>query len=237
MILEIRALTARYTPTSPDILHGVNFELHENEIVTIIGPNGAGKSTVLKSIFGLTHVTEGKVLHGSRDITGQRTDQILRSGIAFVSQGHNIFPDLLVEENLEMGAFTLSDKKEVQAKKEEVFSFFPVLKEMRDQNAGLLSGGERQMVALGMALMLSPEILLLDEPSIGLSPKIIQEVFEKIQNIRDKGTSILMVEQNAAKALEISDRVYVLELGKNALEGKGKDLLRDKRVGELYLGK
>ncbi|MCF7812280.1 ABC transporter ATP-binding protein [Candidatus Gracilibacteria bacterium] len=236
MILEIQSLTAGYN-AGPDILHDVNLSVHENEIVTIIGPNGAGKSTILKSIFGLTDIRNGKIIHGSRDITYHKTDQIIRSGIAMVSQGQNIFPDLTVEENLEMGAFIRQDKKELNQKKEEVFSFFPILKKFREKKAGILSGGERQMVALGMSLMLSPEILLLDEPSIGLAPKVMQEVFEKILQIRESGTTILMVEQNAAKALTISDRGYVLELGKNALEGKGKDLLRNPRVGELYLGK
>ncbi|MCF7905766.1 ABC transporter ATP-binding protein [Candidatus Gracilibacteria bacterium] len=236
MILEIQNLTAGYK-SGPSILHDVNFCLHENEIVTIIGPNGAGKSTVLKSIFGLTNVRKGNVTHGSRDITDLPTDGIIRSGIAFVAQGDNVFPDLTVQENLEMGAFIRTSRKEVQEKQEEVFHFFPSLKKYRSQKSALLSGGERQMLALGMALMLSPEILLLDEPSIGLAPKIINEVFEKIQKIKSTGTSILMVEQNAIKALEISDRGYVLELGKNALEGTGKELLKNPKVGELYLGK
>ncbi len=236
MILQIQNLTAGYR-TGPDILHGVNFCLHENEIVTIIGPNGAGKSTVLKSIFGLTNIREGEIIHGSRSIIGLRTNQIILSGIAFVTQGHNVFPDLTVEENLEMGAFTRHSGKELRKQKDEVFHFFPVLKKYRNKRAAILSGGERQMLALGMALMLAPEVLMLDEPSIGLAPKIITEVFAKIQEIRSRGTSILMVEQNAAKALEISDRGYVLELGKNALEGTGKELLKNPRVGELYLGK
>lgn len=236
MLLEIKKLTAGYND-GPDIIHSVDLQLHENEIVTIIGPNGAGKSTLLKSVFGLTDIRSGHVIHGSREITNLPTDAIIRSGIAFVSQGVNVFPDLTVEENLEMGAYVLKTKAEKAKKKEEVFKFFPKLKKFRKKNTGILSGGERQMVAIGMGLMLSPEILLLDEPSIGLAPKVIGEVFERIQEIRDRGTSILMVEQNAAKALSISDRGYVLELGKNALEGTGKDLLADPKVGELYLGK
>lgn len=236
MILEIQKLTAGYN-AGPDILHEVNLQLHENEIVTIIGPNGAGKSTILKSIFGITDIREGKIFHGSREITGLKTDQIIRSGIAMVTQGKNIFPDLTVEENLEMGSFIRKNKKEIEEQKKEVFSFFPKIEKFRDKRTGILSGGERQMVALGMALMLAPEVLLLDEPSIGLAPKVMGEVFEKIQKIRKAGTSILMVEQNASRALEISDRGYVLELGKNALEGTGKDLLKNPRVGELYLGK
>ncbi len=236
MILQIQNLTAGYG-AGPDILHEVNLELHENEIVTIIGPNGAGKSTLLKSIFGLTDIRKGKIIHGAREITRLQTDQIIRSGIAMVVQGKNVFPDLTVEENLEMGAFVHKNQKEIYQKKEEVLHFFPELKKHYRQKSSLLSGGERQMVALGMALMLSPEILLLDEPSIGLAPKVIKEVFKKIQTIRDTGTSILMVEQNAVKALEISDRGYVLELGKNALAGSANKLLKDPKVKKLYLGK
>jgi len=236
MILEIQNLIAGYK-TGPDILHKTNFVLHENEIVTIIGPNGAGKSTVLKSIFGLTNLRGGKIIHGSRDITGLTTDQIIGSGIAMVMQGNNTFPDLTVEENLDMGAFTRKNKAEIKKKKEEILKFFPVLKKYRKKKSVILSGGERQMLALGMALMLSPEVLMLDEPSIGLAPKVMKEVFTKILEIRDSGTAILMVEQNASKALEISDRGYVLELGKNALEGSAKNLLKNPQVGELYLGK
>lgn len=236
MLLQISSLTAGYH-TGPDIIHKINLELHENEIVTIIGPNGAGKSTILKSIFGLTSIRSGSIHHGARETTDLPTHSIIKSGIAFVTQGINVFPDLTVEENLDMAAFTLKNKEEKIKNKEHVMNFFPKLRRFRRKNAGILSGGERQMIALGMGLMLSPEILLLDEPSIGLAPKVISEVFEKIQEIRDAGTSILMVEQNAAKALSISDRGYVLELGKNALEGTGKDLLKDKKVGELYLGK
>ncbi|MCF7830986.1 ABC transporter ATP-binding protein [Candidatus Gracilibacteria bacterium] len=236
MILEIKDLVAGYK-SGPNILHQVNFQLHANEIVTIIGPNGAGKSTVLKSIFGITNLRDGKIIHGSRDITGLGTDQIINSGIAMVMQGNNVFPDLTVEENLDMGAFTRKNRGEIKKKKKEIFKFFPVLKKYRKKRAAVLSGGERQMLALGMALMLSPEVLMLDEPSIGLAPKVMQEVFDKILEIREQGTAILMVEQNAARALEISDRGYVLELEKNALEGPAKDLLKNPRVGELYLGK
>jgi branched-chain amino acid transport system ATP-binding protein len=236
MILQISGLTAGYDD-GPDIIHSVDFELHEGEIVTIIGPNGAGKSTVLKAVFGLIDVRSGEVLHGSRDITKLPTHERIRSGIAFVTQGNNVFPDLTVRENLEMGAFTLPNRREVRAKLEEVYHFFPKLKHFAKRNAGLLSGGERQMVAIGMALMLSPEVLLLDEPSIGLAPKIIDEVFARIETIRQDGTCVLMVEQNATKALKVSDRAYVLELGKNSLTGSGSDLLADPHVGELYLGK
>ncbi|MCK5460410.1 ABC transporter ATP-binding protein [Candidatus Gracilibacteria bacterium] len=235
-MLEIKNLTAGYKQ-GPDIIKNINLTLLENEIVTIIGPNGAGKSTILLSIFGLTNLRKGEIYHGARKISGLKTDQIIRSGIALVMQGRNIFPDLTVEENLEMGAFVLQNKTEIALRKEEVFNFFPILKKFRQKSSGILSGGERQMVAISMALMLSPEVLLLDEPSIGLSPKIAEEVFEKIQKIRDSGTSILIVEQNAIKALEISNRGYVLELGENALEDKASELLLNPKICELYLGK
>jgi len=235
MELNITNLTVGYGQ-GPNILHGVNLSVQEGEIVTIIGPNGAGKSTVLKSIFGLTDIRHGKIFHDAREITGFSPDRVLRSGISFVMQGHNVFPELTVEENLQVGTYVQKGRKEYEKKKEEVCHLFPVLKKFLKKPAGILSGGERQMIALGMALMLSPELLLLDGPSIGLAPQVVDEVFDRILHIREAGTSLLMVEQNAAKALEISDRGYVLELGKNALQGNAKKLLQDKRIGELYLG-
>ena len=236
MILKIEKLTAGYK-NGPDIVHDINLCLHEGEIVTIIGPNGAGKSTLLKSIFGITDIRKGSIHHESRDITYLNPEEIILSGIAIVTQGSNIFPDLTVEENLEMGAYVYKDKQEILKKKNEVISFFPELKKHLHQKTSLLSGGERQMVGIGMALMLSPEVLLLDEPSIGLAPKVVEDVFKKIQSIRDLGTTVLMVEQNAVKALMVSDRGYVLEVGRNALEGSAADLLNNPKVRELYLGK
>lgn len=235
-MLKISNLVAGYG-NGPDVLHDVSISLHEGEIVTIIGPNGAGKSTLLNSIFGLTDVREGEISHGARDISSLSTSEILRSGIALVSQRNNVFSQLTVSENLETAAWTISSASERESRKQEVLKMFPMLRFHSEKKAVLLSGGERQMVAIGMALMISPEVLLLDEPSIGLAPKIVQEVFAKIQEIRDGGTSILMVEQNALAALAISDRGYVLELGKNALEGAGKDLLSDSEVGRLFLGR
>lgn len=235
-MLKISGLVSGYG-TGPDVLHGVHMELSEGEIVTIIGPNGAGKSTLLLSLFGITNVRKGTITHGSRELTGLSTEDILRSGIALVPQRDNVFPQLTVSENLDIAAWTISAASERASRKEEVLKIFPLLRPHLEKKTVLLSGGERQMVALGMALMLSPEVLLLDEPSIGLAPKVVQEVFAKIQEIRDAGTSVLMVEQNALAALEISDRGYVLELGKNALEGTGQELLNDPEVGRLFLGR
>ncbi|MBT3349334.1 ABC transporter ATP-binding protein [bacterium] len=234
-MLKIQNLTAGYE-TAPDVLKSVSLELHEREIVTVIGPNGAGKSTLLNSVFGLTDVRAGEIFHDAREITNLKTAEILKSGIALVAQRGNVFLKMTVAENLACAAWSLRDRTEISRKIEEVFSFFPTLKKMQKKTATLLSGGERQMVAIGMALMLSPEILLLDEPSIGLAPKIAHDVFEKIQKIRDAGTAILIVEQNAVAALEISDRGYVLDLGENAIEGTGENLLKNPEVGKLFLG-
>ena len=235
-MLNIKGLTAGYG-SGPDVLHSVDFHLNEGEIVTIIGPNGAGKSTLMASIFGLTDIRSGEIHHGARQISGLPTSDILKSGIAFVAQRNNVFPALTVAENLDAAAWTISSKLEREQRQQEVLQLFPKLKKFLNKNCAVLSGGERQMVAIGMALMLSPEVLLLDEPSIGLAPKVVQEVFQQVQKIRDNGTSVLMVEQNAAAALNISDRGYVLELGKKALEGTGKELLSDPEVGRLFLGK
>ncbi|MBT6831510.1 ABC transporter ATP-binding protein [bacterium] len=234
-MLKIQNLTAGYE-TAPDVLKSVSLELHEREIVTVIGPNGAGKSTLLNSVFGLTDVRAGEIFHDASEITNLKTAEILKSGIALVAQRGNVFLKMTVAENLACAAWSLRDRTEISRKIEEVFSFFPTLKKMQKKTATLLSGGERQMVAIGMALMLSPEILLLDEPSIGLAPKIAHDVFEKIQKIRDAGTAILIVEQNAVAALEISDRGYVLDLGENAIEGTGENLLKNPEVGKLFLG-
>ena len=235
-MLKIKNLVAGYG-RGPDVLHGVDFELREGEIVTIIGPNGAGKSTLMASIFGLTNIRKGEIYHGARNISGLPTSDILKSGIAFVAQRNNVFSALTVAENLDSAAWTISSKSERERRKQEVLQLFPNLKKFLAKKASLLSGGERQMVAIGMALMLSPEVLLLDEPSIGLAPKVVQEVFIQIKKIRDSGTSILMVEQNAAAALQISNRGYVIELGEKALEGTGKELLSDPEVGRLFLGR
>lgn len=235
-MLLIKNLTAGYGG-GPPIIKNVNFTVREGEIVTMIGPNGAGKSTVLRSIFGLTKIHSGDIHYFEEPIIGLRTDSVIRRGICYVIQGRSIFPSLTVEENLEIGAYIRKEKHIIKREMDYVYGKFPRLHERRNQKAKLLSGGEQQMLALGRALMLQPKLLLLDEPSIGLAPKIVWEVFEKIVEIKKTGTAIFMVEQNANVALQFSDRGYVLELGENRLEGSGKELLQSKRVGELYLGK
>ncbi|MDP2624991.1 MAG: ABC transporter ATP-binding protein [Candidatus Peregrinibacteria bacterium] len=235
-MLKITNLNAGYG--GPPVLKDIHMEINEKEIVTIIGPNGAGKSTVLRSIFGITKMEKGtSIKYFSEELVGKRPEWIVRRGICYVPQGRTVFPSLTVEENLDMGAFIRKDKLKIADQMKYVYKKFPRLKERRHQKAKTMSGGEQQMLAIGRALMLSPELLLLDEPSLGLAPKIISDVFQKLLEIRDSGTSILMVEQNANQALAISDRGYVLELGENKYEGTGKSLLKDPKVGELYLGK
>lgn len=235
-MLNITNLTAGYG-NGPDIIFDIGIKVNEGEIVTIIGPNGAGKSTILRSIFGITDIRKGEIDFFSENLVGLKTDKIIRRGICYLPQGKSIFPTMTVEENLEMGAYIRKDKQEIQKELAYVYSQFPQLYEKRKVIARSLSGGQQQMVSLGRALMIKPQLLLLDEPSIGLAPKITQEVFKKCVDIKKTGTAILMVEQNANMALAYSDRGYVLELGKNRLTGTGKELLNNKQVGELYLGK
>ncbi len=234
-MLIISHLTASYG--GPTIIKDVALEINEKEIVTLIGPNGAGKSTVLRSIFGITQLNKNSSIRFfDQELTGLSTQEIVQLGITYDPQGRTIFPSLTVDENLDMGAYLLIDSNLVRERKDYVYKEFPRLKERRDQKSKTLSGGEQQMLAIGRCLMLSPKLLLLDEPSIGLAPKIIAEVFEKLVQIRDSGVSILMVEQNATQALKISDRAYVLELGENRLTGTGHELLKNPEVKKLYLG-
>ena len=230
-ILDIKNLQAWYEKIK--ILHGVNVHVYEGEIVSIIGPNGAGKSTLLKSIFGITH-REGDILFCGESIMILEPRQLVEKGIAYIPQGRAIFSSLTVLENLELGAYVKRGCMEKNI--ERMFKLFPVLRERQKQKAGLLSGGEQQMVALARTLMMNPILILLDEPSLGLSPKMKRLIFEKIAEIKKTGVTILLVEQNARMSLEYSDRAYVLELGKNRLEGSGTELLNDKRVQQLYLG-
>jgi neutral amino acid transport system ATP-binding protein len=231
--LEVENLYAGYIKDL-NILQGINFRIEAGELVTVIGPNGAGKSTLAKTIFGLLQPNHGKIIFKGENITGLKSEQIVRKGMCYVPQISNVFSSLTVEENLEMGAFI--GKGSLKSLKESIFTMFPKLQERRRQKAGTLSGGERQMLAMGRALMLDPELLLLDEPSAALSPILVNSVFEQIKAINQNGKAIVLVEQNAKKALMMSDRGYVLESGKNAMEGKGEDLLNDPKVRELYLG-
>ena len=219
-----------------DVLQHVSMEVRRAELVSLIGPNGAGKSTVLKTVMGFLRPREGRVLFDGQDITGWRPDQVVRRGLAYVPQGRIVFQQMSVQENLEMGAFTVEDGARVRAAMERVLALFPRLAERRTQRAGTMSGGEQQMLAIGRALMIEPTALLLDEPSLGLSPMFVDLIFEKIAELRAAGMTLLMVEQNAARALELSDRGYVLELGRNRFEGPGPELLADPHVRHLYLG-
>lgn len=231
-ILEAEGVTAGYTKV--DILHKVNIRVKSGEIVSIIGPNGAGKSTLLKTIFGILKPREGNVTLKDEDITGLKPDKVARKGISYVPQVDNIFPSMTIEENLEMGAFVRSD--DYSQTLDEIYDLFPILKERKKQKAGQLSGGQRQMVAMGRAMMLDPQVLLLDEPSAGLSPILVADIFDKIIEINETGVSIIIVEQNAREALKMAHHGYVLAMGKNVLDDKGDALLANKEVGRLYLG-
>ncbi len=217
-----------------EVLHDVSFRIEEKEIISIIGPNGAGKSTLLKTIFGLLKPTKGSVTFKENSITGLAPDRIVRLGMAYVPQVENVFPSLTAQENLEMGAFIRKD--DFSDRLEEVYELFPLLKERRRQRVGKMSGGERQMVAMGRALMLDPELLMLDEPSAALAPKLAEMIFERITAINETGVSILIVEQNAKESLKLADRGYVLASGQNRFEDTGENLLANEEIGQLYLG-
>ncbi|MEM9449850.1 MAG: ABC transporter ATP-binding protein [Cyanobacteria bacterium P01_E01_bin.6] len=217
-----------------DILQGINFKIYPGELVTVIGPNGAGKSTLAKAIFGLLTPHNGDIQFKNESIVGLKSNHIVQKGMCYVPQLTNVFSSLTVDENLDMGAFTA--RNSVTPLKNRVFEMFPVLATRQHQQAGTLSGGERQMLAMGRALMLNPDLLILDEPSAALSPLLVTATLENIQRINRAGTAIMLVEQNARKALAIAHRGYVLETGCDRIEGKGSDLLADPAVGELYLG-
>jgi len=208
--------------------------LDKGEIVSIIGPNGAGKSTLMKTIFGLVTPTQGKIFFQEEDITAIRPNKIVYKGMCYVPQSNNVFPSMTVLENLKMGAYIRDDDYTLSLK--EVYSKFPILEERRNQKAGSLSGGEQQMVAMGIALMANPQVLLLDEPSAGLAPKMVNVIFDKIREIQNAGISILMIEQNAKESLKLADRGYVLAMGQNRFEDTGQALLNNEEVGRLYLG-
>jgi branched-chain amino acid transport system ATP-binding protein len=231
-VLELDDVVGGYGETQ--ILHGVSLRVEPGEIVAIIGPNGAGKSTAMKAVFGLLRLSSGKVRLDGQDITNTPPDQVVKKGVCYVPQTSNIFPTLTVEENLEMGAYVRND--DIRPRLGEIYRMFPPLKEKRRQVAGTLSGGQRQMVAMGKALMLEPKILLVDEPTAGLSPRFRGEIFHIIREINGAGTPILMVEQNAKQALSIAARGYVLVDGRNRLEDTGQGLLANQEVGEMFLG-
>ncbi|MBX6320465.1 MAG: ABC transporter ATP-binding protein [Rhodospirillaceae bacterium] len=234
MILATENLVAGYTPEI-DILRGVSIAVVAGEIVTVVGPNGAGKSTLMKAVFGLVRPKAGRVLLRGRDIAGRRPSEIARMGMAYVPQRENVFESMSVIENLELGAIARPGLP-VRARIEAVLALFPRLAERRRQAVGTMSGGERQMVAMARALMPEPDVLLLDEPSAGLAPRFVDALFEQVQAVNRAGVTILMVEQNARRALELSHRGYVLDLGRNRYEGEGRALLADPRLAELYLG-
>ncbi len=232
-LLEVEDVWAGYVKDL-DILQGVNFRVLPGELVAVIGPNGAGKSTLAKTIFGLLNPHQGRITFKGENIAGLKSNQIVQRGMGYVPQLANVFPSLSVEENLEMGAYirTIS----LAPLKDKIFATFPALAKRRRQRAGTLSGGERQMLAMGKALMLEPNLLLLDEPSAALSPVLVNSVFEQIQQINQVGTAIVLVEQNARKALAMAHRGYVLDTGRDRFSGPGIELLNDPKVGELYLG-
>jgi neutral amino acid transport system ATP-binding protein len=233
-LLRVEGVVAGYVP-EVDILNGADLVLRRGEVVTIVGPNGAGKSTLIKTVFGLLVPREGRIVLRGEDIAGRKTHDIARSGVSYVPQLDNVFPSLTVEENLELGALA-GDDLAVEERIEAMYAMFPRLGERRRQAAGTMSGGERQMVAMARALMPDPEILLLDEPSAGLAPAFVDAMFDKILEINAAGVTVLMVEQNARRALAMSTRGYVLDLGATRFEGPGPELIDDPKVAELYLG-
>jgi ABC-type branched-subunit amino acid transport system ATPase component len=233
IILEAKNITAGYT-SEVNILSEVDIRLKSGQIVSVIGPNGAGKSTLLKTIFGILKPTNGKISLKEEDITGFKPDKVAKKGISYVPQVNNVFPSLTIQENLEMGAFIRDD--DYSQRLNEIYELFPVLGERKKQKAGQLSGGQRQMVAMGRALMVDPQVLLLDEPSAGLSPKLVDMIFEKIIDVNKTGVSMIIVEQNAREALKMANHGYVLAMGRNVLDDTGEALLANEEVGRLYLG-
>jgi neutral amino acid transport system ATP-binding protein len=232
-LLSVESVHAGYVP-GLDILQGLNLNLYSGELIAVIGPNGAGKSTLAKCICGLVPPHTGKITFQNNNIAGLKPNEIVTKGMCYVPQIANVFRSLTVEENLEMGAFVRSVP--LGPVKQRIYDAFPKLAERRTQSAGTLSGGERQMLAMGRAMMLEPQLLILDEPSAALSPMLVDEIFAKIREINKAGTSIILVEQNARKALSMADRGYVLDSGRDRYEGRGPDLLNDPNVGALYLG-
>lgn len=234
-LLRVRNITAGYGKIT--ILHGVNIDVGEGEIVCIIGPNGAGKSTAFKAVYGFVHVSEGNIHFGDTEITNNEPERVIQQGITYVPQGRSTFPQMTVEENLELGMYLVRDKERINRAKERIYEMFPRLAERRSQMAGTMSGGEQRMLEIGRALMIEPRMIMLDEPSAGLAPIISKQVFSMVRQLNeDFGITVFMVEQNARQGLEISHRGYVLEAGRNRFEGTGQALIESPAVQRLYLG-
>ncbi len=233
-ILEVRDVYSGYGKI--EVLHGVSIQVDSGEIVCIIGPNGSGKSTLLKTIFGLIKPKRGVVLFSGRDIALKEPEEKVGMGIAYIPQGKNIFPSLTVRENLEMGGTPLHDSRVIEKAIQDTFQRYPILKKRMKMKAGSLSGGEKQILALARSIMVRPKLILLDEPSLGLAPKVIEEIYDGINSINKDGVTFVIVEQNARKALKSAHRAYVLDLGMNRLEDTGEGLLNNEEVKRLYLG-
>ncbi len=233
-LLEVKDIEVYYGMIQA--LRGVSFEVNQGEVVALIGANGAGKTTTLHTITGLLRAKSGQILFNGNDISKVPAHKIVTMGMAHVPEGRRVFANMSVLQNLKMGAYTRKDKNEIEATIQKVYQHFPRLQERQNQMAGTLSGGEQQMLAMGRALMSQPSIILMDEPSMGLSPIFVNEIFNIIKEVSESGTTVLLVEQNAKKALAIADRAYVLETGKTTLEGKASDLLNDESVQKAYLG-
>jgi branched-chain amino acid transport system ATP-binding protein len=234
-LLEVHDIHAGYGKM--EILKGVSLRVEAGQVVSIIGPNGAGKSTVFRTVFGLLPARQGRVLLDGEDITNHPPADLLRRGMAYVPQGRNVFPLMTVEENLLLGAYIRPRSARLTQDVERLYEIFPVLREARRKRAADLSGGQQQMLEMARALLLEPRLILLDEPTLGLAPLVFREIFRIVADLRQRGQTILMVEQNAAKALEISDYAYVLELGQNRFEGSGEGIRNDERIRRLYLGR
>ncbi len=233
VLLKVNDLTAGYGGAA--IIEGISFDVFENEIAVILGPNGAGKSTVLKTLFSLTTVLGGNIDLAGKDLTSQKTSKLVTWGVSAVPQSHNVFPNLTVDENLDIGTYAAPPTDKV-ATREKILELFPDLRDKLGQPAGELSGGQRQMVAIGRALMCEPTLLLLDEPTAGLSPAYLERIFDLLLDVRKTGVTILMVEQNARQALQIADHGHVFVNGKNFVSGTGKELLADENVRKSFLG-
>ena len=234
-MLVLENVVAGYIP-GVDILRGVSLRVEQGEMVCLVGPNGAGKSTVMRAISGLLKPKSGRVIFNGKELNGLRPDQILAEGVAQVPQGHSVFPKMTIHENLLMGAYTVKDRGSIPARLDRVYGLFPFLKDRAQEKAGNLSGGQQKILEMGRALMLEPPLLMLDEPSLGLAPKMMETLFHTIKDLNDTGLTILMVEQNARQGLAASDRGYVLELGKEKFEGTAQELLDSPEMAKLYLG-